>query len=457
MELSVMARNWSGITGNTETITTAETGNGTEGGNEGGVVIDPAAEPQVSGLKMSGTLEAGQTLTATYAFAANGGNTQDKSTYAWGYEGTTGSAVTIGETVAASGQVPARAITSEDIGKVMELSVQARNGADVKGNTLTVKSSEAITAGSPVQANSGIKTDAATYMVGDALKVTVTLRNSGGIAVTGQKAALTTNSVMLPNATPEAGSGWTDNEDGTYTATYIAETESTDNQGSLKLSGWAESSLSEKYAIMAVPELKDITVNGYTFAKDAGFPTTGFTGANFTLNIANGSASNYTWTANASWVSVDNGVVSFTGKGTKDKVIVTGTPKSGGSEITYSFTLNSWFVTNNLETELQENAFTYCSSLPNYSVPTVAQLTAHVNHVATHVRGIGQLWNEWGNLQTLGEVASAEFTGVSYWGADYYMGQYGYEVGAGFDTQHGEVVEQHSPTTTMALICVTGM
>ncbi|MCU6172562.1 hypothetical protein, partial [Enterobacter bugandensis] len=47
-----------------------------------------------------------------------------------------------GETVTTSGQVPGRALTTADAGKVMELSVMAKNGADVKGNTLTVKSSE---------------------------------------------------------------------------------------------------------------------------------------------------------------------------------------------------------------------------------------------------------------------------------------------------------------------------
>ncbi|MFH7538456.1 inverse autotransporter beta domain-containing protein, partial [Aeromonas sp. A5] len=46
--------------------------------------VDPAAKPQVSTLRMAGKLEVGQALTATYAFNANGGDANDRSTYAWG-------------------------------------------------------------------------------------------------------------------------------------------------------------------------------------------------------------------------------------------------------------------------------------------------------------------------------------------------------------------------------------
>ncbi|MCK2182012.1 hypothetical protein MUN35_20210 [Hafnia paralvei] len=78
-------------------------------------------------------------------------------------------------------------------------------------------------------------------------------------------------------------------------------------------------------------------------------PTTGFKGAEFTLELSNASATDYDWKANASWVSVSDGVVSFTGTGTKDKVTITGTPKSGGTAITYSFTLSSWYCSGILD------------------------------------------------------------------------------------------------------------
>ncbi|MFM5429216.1 inverse autotransporter beta domain-containing protein, partial [Aeromonas veronii] len=42
-------------------------------------VIDPVAKPKVSNLRMAGTLEVGKTLSATYAFDANGGDVNDQS------------------------------------------------------------------------------------------------------------------------------------------------------------------------------------------------------------------------------------------------------------------------------------------------------------------------------------------------------------------------------------------
>lgn len=98
-------------------------------------------------------------------------------------------------------------------------------------------------------------------------------------------------------------------------------------KASLKLSDWNAAQQSDAYVITAVVDLKDVTVNGYTFAKDAGFPTTGFKGANFTLNVTDRPASDFTWTSDASWLTVTDGVVTFTGTG--DKVTVTGTPSSG--------------------------------------------------------------------------------------------------------------------------------
>jgi adhesin/invasin len=415
MELSVMARNWSGITGNTETVTTAETGNGTEGGNEGGVVIDPAAEPQVSGLKMSGTLEAGLTLTATYAFAANGGNAQDKSTFAWGYEGTTGSAVAGGQTVTASGQVPGRALTTEDVGKVMELSVQARNGAGTAGNTETVTTVDAITTGSPVQENSFINTNTTTYVVGADMTVTVTLKNAGGIAVTGQKAALTTTSVTVPNATLKTGSGWSDNEDGTYTATYSAETVSTSNQASLKLNGWVESRTSESYVITAAPKIKNITANKYTFAKDAGFPTTGFTGATFNLNIENGSASDFIWESSVSWVTVDNGVVRLIAEGTGNNVTITGTPVNGkGGIVTYRFKLSSWFKFDPDNHAFSDEVDTGCSAFVGYTVPRASRVIKHSNFEPDISRSVGAYLNEWGD----GSLPPGSSNAYAYWTSD---------------------------------------
>ncbi|ELE9247838.1 inverse autotransporter beta domain-containing protein [Enterobacter kobei] len=142
LELSVQARNGASKSGNILTVDTSMTnadGNGTSGGGIGGIVINPGAQPKVSGLRISGKLEANQKLSGHYQFDASGGDTTDRSAYAWGVQGKTAEAVaTTTEVVTSSGNVEPYPIQSSDAGKVLELSVQARNGASKSGNTLTV-------------------------------------------------------------------------------------------------------------------------------------------------------------------------------------------------------------------------------------------------------------------------------------------------------------------------------
>ncbi|EBO8100957.1 inverse autotransporter beta domain-containing protein [Salmonella enterica] len=275
----------------------------------------------------------------------------------------------------------------------------------------------------PDEKTSTIRTDTTTYVAGTDMLITVTLKDKNGTALTGDAGLLTTSTVTVPNATLKTGSSWKDSGDGTYTATYTAETMSTDNQATLKLSGWTDSSTSEKYAITLedeAPASINTQVNAYTFtqtSEEGTFPTTGFTGATFTIVPKDGkSATDYTWTSDASWVSVASGVVKFTGTGTGSKVTITGTPTSGqGKIIKYSFTLNSWFINDGNTLLTWSDANTYCSSQSGYSLPTVAQITLHTNYTATTARGTGALWNEWGNL---GSYRGAGFSGGNSWSSE---------------------------------------
>ncbi|UIA88214.1 inverse autotransporter beta domain-containing protein [Erwinia tracheiphila] len=286
------------------------------------------------------------------------------------------------------------------------------NGTDMGSLSATVT----LTATTPDQAKSAIKTDASTYVSGADMAVTVTLKDAQGNAVTGATSSLAADAVTVQNATLKSGSSWKDNGDGTYTSTYTATNAGTDLKAFLKLGGWSATQQSEAYAITATIDLKDVTVNGYTFAKDAGFPTSGFTGATFTLNLTTGSASDYTWKSDASWVSVTDGVVKFTGAGTGSKVTITGTPASGqGKIIRYSFTLKSWFINNGSTTMNWSDANTYCSSRSGYSQPTVAQMNMSSYYIPTRERGTGALWNEWGNLSN---YSSAGFSGTYNWSAE---------------------------------------
>ncbi|MFB2776778.1 hypothetical protein, partial [Shewanella xiamenensis] len=150
-EVSVQAKNGLAITGNTLTVNSSQGaangddttgGSDTDGDGKGDTVIDPAAGPQITDLRLAGKLEVGQSLSATYGFNANGGDRNDKSTYAWGNKGDTAATVAAGASVTTSGQVPAVSLTAADIGEIKEVSVQAKNGLAITGNTLTVDSSQ---------------------------------------------------------------------------------------------------------------------------------------------------------------------------------------------------------------------------------------------------------------------------------------------------------------------------
>ncbi|ETO41308.1 hypothetical protein X965_10940, partial [Morganella sp. EGD-HP17] len=84
-----------------------------------------------------------ETLSAQYTFNASGGDATDASLYAWGDKGGTAAVVSSGQVVTTPGQVPDYPLTAADIGKVKEVSVQAKNGLAVTGNTLTVASDAA--------------------------------------------------------------------------------------------------------------------------------------------------------------------------------------------------------------------------------------------------------------------------------------------------------------------------
>ncbi|MFM5429255.1 hypothetical protein ACET8G_20755, partial [Aeromonas veronii] len=156
-EVSVQAKNGLAVTGNTVTVDSkggaidsdGGTGGGgsdidggtdTDGDGKGDSVIDPVAKPKVSNLRMAGTLEVGKTLSATYAFDANGGDVNDQSTHAWGNQGQTAALAASGQVVATSGVVPGYTLSAADVGEVKEVSVQAKNGLAVTGNTVTVDS-----------------------------------------------------------------------------------------------------------------------------------------------------------------------------------------------------------------------------------------------------------------------------------------------------------------------------
>ncbi|MFV8988337.1 beta strand repeat-containing protein, partial [Serratia fonticola] len=128
--------------------------------------------------------------------------------------------------------------------------------------------------------------------------------------------------------------------------------------------------------------------SGNAFALNAGFPTTGYAGANFTIKT-NGNAGDFSWSADQAWVFADaDGKVTFMGiptSGTR-KATITATPNSGGKAQTYSFTVSKWYV--NGGTANRTAAFAYCDN-EGLSVPTFSEVSSSAR------AKVGRLWDEW--------------------------------------------------------------
>ncbi|WP_447870673.1 hypothetical protein [Serratia fonticola] len=171
--------------------------------------------------------------------------------------------------------------------------------------------------------------------------------------------------------------------------------------------------LTSRYTLTVASEFTGISVNGHTFGMTEGFPSTGFTGAKFGLNVP-GQASNYTWdNGGSSWVTVDDsGNVAFTAKGNSTPVTITATPKAGGASLTYTytFTVGSWFINNGYNGfGSWSDTVAWCTK-QGLNLPTINDMT-----MGTGVRGMGSLFSEWGSMDKYRE---AWFGLNSYWTSD---------------------------------------
>ena len=104
------------------------------------VQFNSTAKPNIDTLVMSGTLQLGQTLGATYSFDSQGGDSNDKSTYKWGRVGQTAATVSAAPSVTTTQVVDGYLLTQDDVGNVVELTVEAKNGAGNIGNKITINS-----------------------------------------------------------------------------------------------------------------------------------------------------------------------------------------------------------------------------------------------------------------------------------------------------------------------------
>ncbi|HDZ9249032.1 TPA: Ig-like domain-containing protein [Vibrio cholerae] len=162
--------------------------------------------------------------------------------------------------------------------------------------------------------------------------------------------------------------------------------------------------------INVINDITSIAVNEFTFGRHSGFPTTGFVGAQFALNVS-GTANDYHWSSNAAWVSIDgSAVVSFTAQGNASPVTIIGTPVLGGDPVTYVFQLSRWFFNNGGTMTSFDAANTFCNTNAA-SLPPIDDLVLDSNHS----RVIGRLWSEWGRLDVYTTPFGEHFINGDYW------------------------------------------
>ncbi|HHL2713179.1 TPA: hypothetical protein ACQ39K_004837 [Yersinia enterocolitica] len=196
--------------------------------------------------------------------------------------------------------------------------------------------------------------------------------------------------------------------DGAATATLTSTTVGT-SVVTATLSNGAHATVDTTFVAVPTLPFTNIAVNGHTFAVDAGFPSTGFTGAEFTLNVS-GQASAYTWSSSSTWATVDNsGEVKFTQRGNATPVTITATPTVGGTPLSYTFTVSTWFINNGANIMNWSAAANWCASQTAIQ-PSRTELTQ-----GTNTRGVGSLWSEWGLMSN---YSDSGFSSEAYWSSE---------------------------------------
>ncbi|WP_342040160.1 Ig-like domain-containing protein [Aeromonas caviae] len=265
----------------------------------------------------------------------------------------------------------------------------------------------------------GVTSNAVQVTVTDAVLTAIEITPPSVSVGKGQTQQLTATATYSDNTTADVTGSVAWLSDDTATATVTTNGLLTGvEEGTTEISASLDGVTSDRVTVNVVVttlfgEFEDVFVNDFTFAVDAGFPTTGFDGAEFTLNTPN-APSAYTWSGDAAWVSVDNGgTVRFISQGDSSPVTITATPKSGGRPLVYTFAVNSWFHSNGGPELSQVDARFWCGEelVPRFtwSVPTYPLLNEKPSARGT----IGMLWSEWGNMRM---YSDSTFTnGFNYW------------------------------------------
>ncbi|WP_157916940.1 Ig-like domain-containing protein [Escherichia coli] len=167
----------------------------------------------------------------------------------------------------------------------------------------------------------------------------------------------------------------------------------------------------------ARPMTGTVSVNGATLPA-ASFPSQGFTGAYYQLNNDNfapgKTAADYAFSSTASWVDVDtSGKVTFKNVGDRNAVIITATPRSGGTIYQTQVRVKGWWVNHGNNLMQLSQAENYCSNQVGngYTLPRADLLSnGHMR------REIGSLYGEWGDMGNY--MNEADFYSMVYWSSN---------------------------------------
>ncbi|EOZ9299957.1 hypothetical protein A3462_05860 [Enterobacter bugandensis] len=187
-------------------------------------------------------------------------------------------------------------------------------------------------------------------------------------------------------------------------------------------------------------------VNGESFSADSGFPKTGFSGAEFDIwvnGFSDSNNKNFEWTVNQSWLTVQNGRVTFIEPSSGGSAVITARNKIDDYTITFIVQPTTWFTIYPVTMD-QSAGLAQCTST-GQRVPSRDEMNSG------GVRQTGKLWAEWGTLNS-GVYTHETFVtppGVYSWTTDY--SQNGYYT---FSLISGAVTVQFPSTASIVTLCM---
>ena len=270
----------------------------------------------------------------------------------------------------------------------------------------------------------GVTSNAVQVTVTDAVLTAIDITPPSVSVGKGQTQQLTATATYSDNTTADVTGSVAWLSDDTATATVISGLLTGVEEGTTEISASLDGVTSDRVTVNVVVtplfgEFEDISVNDFTFAVDAGFPTTGFHGAEFTLNTPS-APSEYTWSSDVEWVSVDNdGNVRITSEDHSapvrmlTPVTITAVPTSGGAPLTYTFALRHWFFVHTYSKYPYESSGTtaswWCDSRDSNSrIPPVSEVS-----LGLRIRQVGSLFSEWGAADYF--IVNDYSMGPMYW------------------------------------------